>query len=101
MDAVKEDFEEDFEEDFNEDLRREVSRHPILLNALLDTGKYEFKCRAYDLSLRGVRLRLDLPLQIGFECLLSIKGHPYIPAQVIWAKKSFIGWNLCPRPSGW
>ena len=75
----------------NEETRRCVARQPILLKALLDTGKFEFDCLAYDLSLRGIRLKLDLPLEVGCKVNVKVKGNSQLPAQVVWVKGGFIG----------
>lgn len=73
-----------------EDKRRLARRH-VLLKALLDTGHYEFECMAYDLSLKGAKLKLDLPLETKCEVHVLVKDSPLIPAKVVWAKEGFIG----------
>ncbi|PHZ85588.1 PilZ domain-containing protein [Paremcibacter congregatus] len=70
--------------------RQFVRRH-VLLKALLDTGKYEFDCMAYDLSVKGARLKLDLPLKTRCEVRVLVKQSSMIPAEVAWAKDGFIG----------
>ena len=73
------------------EVQRSVARQPILLRALLDTGKFEFECLAYDLSIKGMKLKLDLPLESGCTVSVKVKGKPGIPARVIWVKAGFIG----------
>jgi len=76
--------------DVNEETRR-VARQHVLLKAMLDTGEYEFECVAYDLSLAGVRVKLDLPLKTECEVWFMVKGNPHMPAKVIWAEDGYVG----------
>lgn len=71
--------------------KRRISRQPVLLKAELDTGSFEFECVAYDLSLKGVRLKIDLPLKTECEVRIMVRKSPQIPARVIWAREGFIG----------
>jgi len=70
---------------------RRISRQPVLLKAVIDTGQYEFECIAYDLSLKGIKLKLDLPLATQCEVWLMVKGSPKMPARVVWVKEGYIG----------
>lgn len=83
----------------NAETIRRISRQPVLLTALLDTGNYEFECIAYDLSLKGAKLKLDLPLEAGSEIWLGIKGNPHLPARVVWVKDQFLGLEFMMSPS--
>ncbi len=78
-------------EEVKEEVRRRVPRQPVLLKAVLDTGHYEFECLAYDLSLKGVKVKLDLPLETQCEVWLMIKESPHLPAKVAWSRDGFIG----------
>lgn len=79
--------------------RRGFARQHVLLKAMLDTGDYEFECVAYDLSLSGVRVKLDLPLKTECEVWLMVKGSPHIPAKVAWTKEGYVGLKFS-LPSG-
>ena len=81
------------------EIRRRFSRQPVLLKAVLDTGHYEFECVAYDLSLKGIRVKLDLPLETRCEVWLMIKDCPHMPAHVVWARDGFIGLEFTLPPS--
>ncbi len=72
-------------------IRRKFERQHVLLKAMLDTGVYGFDCMAYDLSLTGVRVKLDLPLQTECEVWLMVKESSNIPASVAWARDGYIG----------
>lgn len=74
-----------------EETRRRFVRQKVLLKAVLDTGTYEFECVAYDLSLSGVRVKLDLPLAAECEVWLLVKDSPHVPAKVAWSKDGFVG----------
>ncbi|MBL4645444.1 MAG: hypothetical protein COB49_02535 [Alphaproteobacteria bacterium] len=73
------------------EVRRRFARQHVLLKAMLDTGDYEFECVAYDLSLTGVRLKLDLPLKTKCDVWLKVKNSPHIPAIVAWSEDGFVG----------
>lgn len=79
------------DKEVNEKNRRRLGRQHVLLKAMLDTGEYEFECVAYDLSLTGVRVKLDLPLKTQCEVWLMVKESPHIPAKVAWAKDGYVG----------
>ncbi len=73
------------------EVRRRFARQHVLLKAVLDTGVYEFECVAYDLSLTGVRVKLDLPLKTECEVWLMVKDCPHIPAKVAWTREGYVG----------
>lgn len=77
--------------ELKEETRRRIVRQKVLLKAILDTGVYEFECVAYDISLSGIKVKLNLPLQTECEVWLLVKDSPHIPARVAWAKDGFIG----------
>lgn len=70
---------------------RKYARQSVLLKAQLSTGSYEFECVAYDLSLTGIMLKLDLPLATDCEVQIMVKDNPKISARVVWAVEGFIG----------
>jgi len=74
-----------------EKVQRQFSRQPVLLKAILDTGNYEFECLAYDLSLKGVKIKIDLPLETKCDVWLMIKDSPHLPSHVVWSRDGFIG----------
>lgn len=79
------------DKEVNKETRRGIGRQHVLLKAMLDTGEYEFECVAYDLSLTGIRVKLDLPLKTECEVWLMVKDSPHIPAKVAWAKDGYVG----------
>ena len=83
----------------SEEVRRKFNRQHVLLKAILDTGNYEFECVAYDISLTGIRLKLDLPLKTECEVWLMVKDSPHISATVAWSKDGFIGLKFTLSPA--
>ena len=83
----------------SEEVRRKFNRQHVLLKAILDTGNYEFECVAYDISLTGIRLKLDLPLKTECEVWLMVEDSPHISATVAWSKDGFIGLKFTVSPA--
>lgn len=83
----------------SEENRRKFARQHVLLKAKLDTGDYEFECVAYDLSLAGVKVKLDLPLKTKCDVWLMVKDSSQIPSKVAWAKEGYIGLTFSLSPS--
>lgn len=77
--------------DKSEEIRRRFSRQPVLLKAKLNAGSYEFECVAYDLSVYGVRVKLDLPLATECEVHVMVRESPAIPARVVWVNGGYVG----------
>jgi len=77
---------------------RKFSRQPVLLKAQLTTGSYEFDCIAYDLSLTGMMLKLDLPLATNCEVHVMVRENPPLPARVVWADGGYVGLEFKPAP---
>lgn len=83
----------------SEENRRQFARQHVLLKARLDTGDYEFECVAYDLSLAGVKVKLDLPLKAKCDVWLMVKDSAHIPSKVSWVKDGYIGLAFSLSPS--
>lgn len=70
---------------------RKSNRQNVLLKSKIDVGSYYFDAVAYDLSLRGAKIKLNLPLERGSDFLISFKDSKEIPSKVSWIKNGFIG----------
>jgi len=46
---------------------------------------------AYDLSVRGAKIKLNLPLERGSDFVISFRDNKHIPSKVSWVKNGFIG----------
>ncbi|WP_339863554.1 PilZ domain-containing protein [Paremcibacter congregatus] len=78
---------------------RKSIRQSVLLGAVIEAGDYEFNCKAYNLSLGGVRLKLNLPLALNSMVKTSVKGSDFLQAQVVWVDKGFIGLSFAHSPA--
>ncbi|WP_138379361.1 PilZ domain-containing protein [Luteithermobacter gelatinilyticus] len=77
---------------------RRHNRRTVLLPARLDVGKYNFDCTAYDISLGGIRLKVDLPLEQGAKVYVQLKDKLKRAANVIWSADGFVGLKFCDAP---
>lgn len=70
---------------------RTFKRRTVVWPAVLVVNEFEFKCMLYDISLGGVRLKLDLPLAMGAKVGIKIKNFDVTEALVSWHAESFVG----------
>ena len=70
---------------------RSYKRRTVVWPAVLVVNEFEFKCMLYDISLGGVRLKLDLPLATGARVSIKIKDFEYTDALVSWHADAFVG----------
>lgn len=73
------------------EMLRTYKRRTVVWPAVLVVNEFEFKCTLYDVSLGGVRLKLDLPLATGAKVKIKIKNLEYTDALVSWHAESFVG----------
>lgn len=71
--------------------KRQSNRQNVLLKSKIDVGNYYFDAVTYDLSLRGAKIKLNLPLERGSDFLISFKDSKGIPSTVSWVKNGFLG----------
>jgi len=70
---------------------RNYKRLTVVWPAVLSVNEFEFKCTLYDVSLGGVRLKLDLPLATGARVKIKIKNLEFTDALVSWHEEAFVG----------
>ncbi len=70
---------------------RRSKRQKVLLKSQIEVGSYYFETLVFDLSLRGARIKLNLPIATGENFTISIKNDKEIPSKVCWFKDGFIG----------
>jgi hypothetical protein len=70
---------------------RSFKRRTVVWPAILVVNEFEFKCMLYDISLGGVRLKLDLPLATGALVSIKIKDFEYTDALVSWYADAIVG----------
>lgn len=70
---------------------RAYKRRTVVWPATMIVNEFEFKCMLYDISLGGVRLKLDLPLAAGATVSIKIKDFEFVEALVSWHAEGFVG----------
>lgn len=75
----------------SEFLKRKSNRQNVLLKSKIDVGSYYFEALAYDLSLRGAKIKLNLPLERGSDFVISFRDNKNIPSKVSWVRNGFLG----------
>lgn len=78
--------------------RRRSHRQNVLLKSNVDVGSYVFDATAYDLSLHGAKIKLNLPLERGSDFFITLKNFKQIPSTVSWAKNGFMGLEFSYPP---
>ncbi len=73
------------------EMLRSHKRRTVVWPAVLIVNEYEFKSTLYDVSLGGVRIKLDLPLATGAKVKIQIKDFDYTDALVSWHAEGFVG----------
>ncbi len=77
---------------------RKHNRRTVILPATLDVGSYNVDCTAYDISLGGIRLKVDLPIEQGTNVYVQLKNKLKRAAQVIWSADGFMGLSFLEEP---
>ncbi len=78
--------------------KRRSNRQNVLIKSKIDVGSYFFDAIAYDISLRGAKIKLNLPLERGSDFLITLKDQKQIPSRVTWAKNGFMGLEFSYPP---
>ena len=77
---------------------RSHKRRTVVWPAVMVVNGYEFQCTLYDVSLGGLRLKLDLPLATGTLIQIKIKDLDFINALVSWHAEEFVGLKFTDSP---
>ena len=77
---------------------RKSNRQNVLIKSKIDVGSYYFDAIAYDLSLHGAKIKLNLPLERGSDFIITFKDLRQIPSKVTWAKNGFMGLEFSYPP---
>lgn len=78
--------------------RRRSNRQKVLIKSKVDVGSYYFEAVAYDLSLTGAKIKLNLPLERGSDFLITFKDLSDIPSKVSWINNGFMGLEFSYTP---
>lgn len=77
---------------------RDGKRQNVLLKSKVDVGSYYFDVVTYDLSLRGAKIKLNVPLERGAEFHLTIQNKKVLPSKVSWVRNGFLGLEFIYPP---
>ncbi len=70
---------------------RKHNRRTVIQAATIRVGSYDFECTAYDVSLGGIRLKVDVPIEQGTNVFVQLKNKIKQTAKVIWSADGFMG----------
>ncbi|NOZ42013.1 MAG: PilZ domain-containing protein [Alphaproteobacteria bacterium] len=77
---------------------RKHNRRTVIQAVTLKVDRVDFDCTAYDISLGGIRLKVDMPIEHGTGVFIQIKNRLRQAARVIWSADGFIGLNFVEDP---
>ncbi|VAV87988.1 hypothetical protein MNBD_ALPHA02-1179 [hydrothermal vent metagenome] len=77
---------------------RKHNRRTVIQTATLNVGDFKFPCTAYDISLGGIRLKVDMPIEQGTNVLIQLKNKLKQTARVIWSADGFMGLSFEDNP---
>ena len=77
---------------------RKHKRRAVNISALVDVKGQEFPCTAYDVSLGGVRLKVDAPFSENENVSINFQDNLKYIAKVIWVSEGYVGLNFNDRP---
>lgn len=77
---------------------RKHNRRVVVLPAELEVDGKQVNCTAYDVSLGGVRLKVDAPIDRDKQVIVRIKDKINQVADVVWSAEGFVGLNFKENP---
>ena len=77
---------------------RKHNRRTVIQSVTVRIGGFDFDCTAYDVSLGGIRLKVDVPVEQGTNVLVQIKNKIKQTAKVIWSADGFMGLCFMENP---
>ncbi len=77
---------------------RKHNRRAVVLPAEIDVDGKHIRCTAYDVSLGGVRLKVDMHIDDGAQVIVKIKDKLDQVAKVVWSAEGFVGLNFRSAP---
>ncbi|MEZ5758422.1 MAG: PilZ domain-containing protein [Emcibacteraceae bacterium] len=78
---------------------RKHNRRAVVLPAKLDVDGQYHNCIAYDVSLGGIRLKVDAQIAANSQVNVRIKDTSSHSANVVWAAEGFVGLNFIESPN--
>jgi len=77
---------------------RKHNRRTVVQPVTLGVGSFTFDCTAYDVSLGGIRLKVDIPIERGAGVYVQLKNKLKQTAKVIWSADGFLGLRFMDNP---
>lgn len=77
---------------------RKHNRRAVVLPAELDVNGERVSCTAYDVSLGGVRLKVDLPVPENTHVIVKVRDRLNQVAKVVWSAEGFVGLHFQENP---
>ncbi|MBL4802963.1 MAG: PilZ domain-containing protein [Emcibacter sp.] len=77
---------------------RQHNRRTVIQSATLKIGNFDFDCTAYDISLGGIRLKVDMPIKQGTNVFVQLRNKIKQTARVVWAADGFMGLSFTENP---
>ncbi len=77
---------------------RKHNRRTVVQPVTLGVGSFVFDCTAYDVSLGGIRLKVDIPIERGAGVYVQLKSKLKQTAKVIWSADGFMGLRFMDNP---
>ena len=78
---------------------RKHNRRAVVLPAELNVDGKKINCIAYDVSLGGVRLKVDMSVKENAHVAVKIKDRLSEAAKVVWSAEGFVGLNFEASPA--
>jgi len=77
---------------------RKHNRRTVIQPVTLGVGSFDFNCTAYDISLGGIRLKVDIPIESGASVYIQLRNKLKQTAKVIWSADGFLGLSFLENP---
>lgn len=77
---------------------RKHNRRTVIQSVTLGIGSYDFDCTAYDVSLGGIRVKADLPIEENASVYIQLRHRLKQTAKVVWAADGFMGLKFVDTP---
>jgi len=77
---------------------RKHNRRTVIQSATLKVGSHDFDCMAYDISLGGIRLKVDMPIEQGSSVFIQLRNKLKQAAKVVWSADGFMGLSFVENP---
>ena len=77
---------------------RKHNRKTVVQTATIKVDGFYFDCTAYDVSLGGIRLKVDIPIKSGTSVLIQMRNKLKQAARVISTADGFMGLRSIESP---